>query len=55
MLSIRPLDAAFGAEVTGIDLAEPIGENEADALRQAFLCHIVLVIRWPRIAAAPLG
>ena len=45
MLSIRPLDAAFGAEVTGIDLAEPIGENEADALRQAFLCHIVLVIR----------
>ena len=45
MLSICPLDAAFGAEVTGIDLAEPIGENEADALRQAFLCHIVLVIR----------
>ena len=45
MLDIRRLDAPFGAEINGINLAEPIGDDDAATLNQAFLDHIVLVIR----------
>ncbi|MEU6389582.1 TauD/TfdA family dioxygenase [Streptomyces sp. NPDC046939] len=35
----------FGAEITGIDLTAPVDSATADALRQAFLDHKVLVFR----------
>lgn len=35
----------FGAEITGIDLTVPVDDTTADALRQAFLDHKVLVFR----------
>jgi taurine dioxygenase len=44
-LSVTPFPAALGAEVTGIDLREPLDEAAIAALRAAFDRHIVLCIR----------
>ena len=44
-LSVTPMDAALGAEISGIDLTCPLGRADRAALRQAMLDHIVLVAR----------
>ena len=45
-VAITPLwNSDFGLEVTGADLAGPIGEDLADLLRCAFRDHPVLVMR----------
>ena len=44
-MQITELDAPFGAEVTGLDLNEPVEPDTAERLNQALLDHIVLVIR----------
>lgn len=44
-MQITALDAPFGAEVTGLDLNEPIAADMIEQLNQALLDHIVLVIR----------
>ena len=43
--SIRPLKGAFGAEVTGLDLSNPMDADTKVAMNLAFLNHIVLVFR----------
>ncbi|MBT5107504.1 MAG: TauD/TfdA family dioxygenase [Rhodospirillaceae bacterium] len=44
-VSISPISDALGAEATGIDLTQPITDADKDALRQAVLDNLVLVIR----------
>jgi taurine dioxygenase len=44
-LSIAPLSDVLGAEVTGIDLREPVGGDTVAALNRAFAEHGVLVFR----------
>jgi len=44
-ITIRKLHPHIGAEVTGIDLSAPIGEDVRQTLRKAFEDHIVLVVR----------
>lgn len=44
-ISVVPTDAALGAEVKGIDLSKPFDEATAQAIRDAFDRHIVLVFR----------
>ena len=44
-MQITELDAPFGAEVTGLDLNEPVEPDTAERLNRALLDHIVLVIR----------
>jgi taurine dioxygenase len=44
-MKITPLDAAFGAEVTGLDLEMPLDAATFDGLYEAFLNHHVLAIR----------
>jgi len=44
-LSITPLVAPLGAEVTGIDLREALDKETADRIYAAWLDHIVLVFR----------
>ena len=44
-MQIIPLNAPFGAEVTGLDLNEPVMPEDSKALNRALLDHIVLVIR----------
>jgi len=41
-LNIRRLGYALGAEVTGVDLRQPLGVEIVAAIRQAWLKHIVL-------------
>lgn len=44
-LSIKPIADSMGAEVTGLDLREPLDQATVDALNDAFHEHIVLCIR----------
>ena len=44
-LTIRPLPAALGAEVAGLDLRRPLDAAAAAALHAAWLDHIVLIVR----------
>jgi len=51
-VEIRPLDAALGAEVLGLDLSRPLPQADFDRIRQAHLDHHVLVFRDQHITAA---
>ena len=44
-LEIRPLSDTLGAEVTGLDLTQPLGEADAAAVREAFLDRHLLCFR----------
>jgi taurine dioxygenase len=41
-LAIRPNPSGFGAEVTGLDLAQPLPADTLAAVKTAFLAHGVL-------------
>jgi taurine dioxygenase len=51
-VEIRPLDDALGAEVLGLDLSQPLADDEFGRIRQAHLDHHVLVFRDQRITPA---
>lgn len=42
---VRPFDAPLGAEVVGLDLAQPLSDEDFARLHQAHLAHHVLVFR----------
>ena len=44
-MKVTPVSKIVGAEVTGVNLSDPITENTKQDLRQALLDHQVLVIR----------
>ena len=44
-MKITPLTPIIAAEVSGLDLAEPLDGETASALRQALLDHLVLIFR----------
>ena len=44
-MDVRRLGAALGAEVRGVDLSRPLDPATVQAIRAAFLEHIVLTIR----------
>jgi alpha-ketoglutarate-dependent taurine dioxygenase len=44
-LTITPLTAHTGIEVTGLDFAQPIDPADRAVLRRAFVEHHVLVVR----------
>ena len=44
-LTVKPLSGTLGAEVTGINLANPLDDELATAIQQAFHNHLVLVFR----------
>ena len=45
MLNVAPLDARFGAEVTGIDIASGVTDEQLKTLTEALYEHKVIVIR----------
>jgi taurine dioxygenase len=53
-LSIRPLGVFVGAEVTGLDLTQPLDEPTVDALKRAHAEHGVLVFPRQRIGSEDL-
>ena len=44
-LDIEPITPGIGAEISGLNLAEPLDDGRVLALREAFLRHLVLVFR----------
>jgi len=44
-MDIKPIAAGLGAEVTGIDLAQPLDAATVKELRQAWLKYLVLLFR----------
>ena len=44
-ISIVPVTPLIGAEVSGVDLARPLSDNELGLVRQALLDHLVLFFR----------
>jgi taurine dioxygenase len=44
-IEIRPLTAAIGAEVVGVDLREPLSDAAERAIQEALLRHLVLFFR----------
>ncbi len=49
-LEIQPLDQALGAEVSGIDLTQPLGIEDGQAINDAFLEHHLLCFRSATLA-----
>ena len=44
-ISIEPVAGALGAEIAGVDLAQPLSNSDAAAIRRAFTDHLVLFFR----------
>ena len=51
-LTIRPLPGSFAAEVLGLDLSQPLGDDDFRRIHRAHLDHHVLVFRDQRITPA---
>ena len=43
--SVRALSPYIGAEIVGLDLSQPLNGETCNALRAAWLDHLVLVFR----------
>lgn len=48
-IEVVPSGAALGAEIRGVDIGKPLAPADRDAIRAAWLQHLVLLIRGPRI------
>lgn len=49
-MDIMPLSPALGAEISGVDLSEPLNDNEFGAIRQAFIDHGVIFFRYQQLS-----
>lgn len=54
-ISIQPVGYALGAKVTGIDLTEPISDDDFNAIYESWLQHIVLVFPGQKIGPNELA
>ena len=52
LIQVTPLSPVIGAEVSGLDLAEPLEPDVVDALRSALTSHLVLFFREQPISQA---
>ena len=53
-VDIRPLSANIGADVTGVDLSQPLDEERFRLIEDAWLAHVVLRFRNQRLSDAQL-
>jgi taurine dioxygenase len=49
-IEVQPLTAAIGAEVVGVDLREPLTDEQVATLRGALLDHLVVFFREQRLS-----
>ena len=54
-MTTKPLGETMAAEVTGVDLAAPVGDELARALNRALVDHLVLCIRDQDLTPAQYG
>ena len=48
--TLLPLSGALGAEVIGVDLSQPLGDNTIKWLRAAWMDHLVLLFRGQKLS-----
>lgn len=48
-IQLRTLSAALGAEIVGVDAAQPVDDETFSEIRQAWLDHLVLLFRRQRL------
>lgn len=53
-IEVVPMSPAIGAEVRGVDLAQPLDDATFDAIRRAWHAHCVLLFRGQRLDDAAL-
>ncbi len=53
-IRVRPIAGALGAEIEGVDIAQPLGAEIVEEIRQAFLDHLVIFFRGQRLAPQQL-
>lgn len=53
-MKVRPLSHALGAEVTGVDLAVPLSDEQWSEIRAAWLRHIMLVFPGQKLSPEQL-
>ena len=44
-IEVKTVSGALGAEISGVDISNPLSTHELDILRSAFLEHQVICIR----------
>ena len=44
-MKVTPLSDVMGAEVTGVDLTQPLSASDREQLYNAFLEHLLLCVR----------
>ena len=44
-IHVSPFEAGLGAEIRGVDIREPLSTDDRDAIRAAWLEHLVLRFR----------
>ena len=49
-ISVRPLSYALGAEIQGVDLAQPLSNSEFDQIHRTFLERGILLFRDQKIS-----
>ncbi|MDA0652421.1 MAG: TauD/TfdA family dioxygenase, partial [Proteobacteria bacterium] len=49
-MNIRPISAPFGAEVSGVDLRQPLSDGARTSINYAFVANGVLVFRDQKFA-----
>jgi taurine dioxygenase len=54
-MDIKPLPGAFGAEVTGLDLNQPLEDDAVNAIVQALYDHLVVCIRNQELTPEQFG
>jgi taurine dioxygenase len=48
-IEVHPISGALGAEIRGVDVAEPLGDDVIREIRRAFLDHLVIFFRDQRL------
>jgi taurine dioxygenase len=54
-LTVAPIAGALGAEIHGVDLAQPLTDGAVAGIRQALLHHLVVFFRDQRLSPAQLA
>jgi alpha-ketoglutarate-dependent taurine dioxygenase len=49
-IEVRPLSAACGAEIKGVDLTKPLPRDTVEAIKDAWGKHLVLVFRGQQLS-----
>lgn len=53
-IEVHPIAGALGAEIRGVDITRPLESEVVAEIRQAFLDHLVIILRSQQLAPQEL-